>query len=105
MLVIIVVIFAGCWLPFFLAMLNDHSNEPDSTPSLWVQRLLSVLGFIPPLINPLLCTLAKKDFRQVLRGMIFKHICLQKYRERAHDPLHHYATHSSQKEAIIKTAL
>ena len=103
-LVIMVVIFAGCWLPFFLAMLNDHSNEPDLTPSLvWVQRLLSVLVFIPPLTNPLLCTLAKKDFRQVLRGMIFKHKCRQKYRERAHDPLHHYAAHSSQSEAIIKT--
>ncbi|XP_068705438.1 beta-2 adrenergic receptor-like [Montipora foliosa] len=103
-LVIMVVIFAGCWLPFFLAMLNDHSNETDPTPSLiWVQRLLSVLGFIPPLTNPLLCTLAKKDFRQVLRGMIFKYKCRQKYRERAHDPLHHYAAHSSQSESIIKT--
>ena len=103
-LVKMVVIFAGCWLPFFLAMLNDHSNEPDPTLSLvWVQRLLSVLGFIPPLINPLLCTLAKKDFRQVLRGMIFKHKCRQKYRERAHDPLHHYAAHSSLREAINKT--
>ena len=105
-LVIMVVSFAGCWLPFFLAMLNDHSSEPDPTPSLvWVQRLLSVLGFIPPLTNPLLCTLAKKDFRQVLRGMIFKHKCRQKYQERAHDPLHHYAAHSLQREAIITMTL
>ena len=70
-LLIMVVIFAGCWLPFFLAMLGDHMESAQLSYSLvWLQRLLVVLNFIPPLLNPLLCTLAKKDFRQALREVV-----------------------------------
>ncbi|XP_068722009.1 histamine H2 receptor-like [Montipora capricornis] len=71
-LLIMMVIFVGCWLPFFLAMIDDHMNPTESSPPIWVQRLLVVLNFIPPLFNPLLCTLAKKDFRKALLGVIYK---------------------------------
>lgn len=83
-LLIMVVIFAGCWLPFFLAMLGDHmeSSELFLFP-VWVERLLVVLNFIPPLLNPLLCTLAKRDFRQALKEVLFRRRALQ-YQERIH---------------------
>ena len=81
-LLIMVVIFAGCWLPYFLAMLGDHmeSSQLSHTP-VWVERLLVVLRFTPPLLNPLLCTLVKKDFRQALEGVI-RRKALQNYRKR-----------------------
>ena len=84
LLVIMMVIFVGCWLPFFLSVLGDSlNNQESSTSDVRTQRLLVVLAFIPPLLNPLLCTLAKKDFRRVLRELI----CKQKYRQqRAHHP-------------------
>lgn len=72
-LFIMVVIFAGCWLPFFLAMLGDHMESAHLSHSpVWVQRLLVVLNFTPPLLNPILCTLAKKDFRKALSEMVFR---------------------------------
>ena len=82
-LLIMVVIFAGCWLPYFLAMLGDHmeSSQLSITPD-WVERLLVVLSFIPPLFNPLLCTLVKKDFRQAVKEIVFKRKDLQQQQER-----------------------
>ena len=72
-LLIMVVIFAGCWLPFFLAMLGDHMESTQLSHSpVWVQRLLLVLNFTPPLLNPILCTLAKKDFRKALSEVVFR---------------------------------
>ena len=78
-----VVIFAGCWLPYFLAMLGDHmeSSQLSITPD-WVGRLLVVLSFIPPLFNPLLCTVVKKDFRQAVKEIVFKRKDLQQQQER-----------------------
>ena len=72
-LLIAMIIFAGCWLPFFFAMLDDYmeSSEKSSKP-VWVQRLLIFLAFIPPMLNPILCTLAKKDFRRALKQVIFQ---------------------------------
>ena len=84
-LLIMVVIFAGCWLPFFLAMLVDHTESSQmSRPLIWLQRLFAVLGFIPPLLNPLLCTLTKKDFRQALREVIFKRKYPRQYQKRVY---------------------
>ena len=61
-LLITMVIFAGCWLLFFLAM--ESSEQPAM--AVRAQRLLVFLGFTPPMLNPILCTLAKKDFRRAL---------------------------------------
>ena len=77
-LLIMAVIFAGCWLPYILAMLGDHkeSSQLSHTP-VWVGRLLAVLGFIPPMLNPLPCTLVKKDFRQAVKEVVFRRDDLQ----------------------------
>ena len=74
-LMITVVIFVGCWLPFFLTMLGDHKESSQSSPTpLWVERLMVFLRFLPPLSNPLLCTLWKHDFRHALRTEVFQRI-------------------------------
>ena len=72
-LLITIVIFAGCWLPYFVAMLDEYMNTSEQSPMpLWVQRLLLFLGFIPPILNPILCTLTKKDFRRALKKVVSK---------------------------------
>ena len=83
-LLIMVVIFAGCWLPYFLAVLGDHveSLRSESESAFSAQRLLLVLTYTPPLLNPLLCTLAKKDFRHALREMLFKRKHPRRHQER-----------------------
>jgi hypothetical protein len=71
-LLITVVIFAGIWLPFFVTVLDDYMDPSEvlSMP-VWAQRLLLFVGYIPPMLNPILCTLAKKDFRRALREVLF----------------------------------
>lgn len=72
-LVIAIVIFASCWLPYFVAMLNDHMNDSENTTmQLHMQRLLVFVGLIPPISNPILCTLAKKDFRRALKELLLR---------------------------------
>ena len=72
-LLITVVIFAGCWLPYFLMVLNEHTESLQFPPlPLWVQRLLVFLSFMPAMFNPILCTLAKKDFRQALKEVVLR---------------------------------
>ena len=72
-LLIAMVIFAGCWLPFFFMMLDDHMETSLLSPlPVWVHRLLIFVGFIPPLLNPVLCTLAKKDFRRALKEVVMQ---------------------------------
>lgn len=89
LLMVMMVIFVSSWLPFFLAVLGDSlDNQEFLKADVGVQRLLVVLNFIPSLLNPLLCTLAKKDFRRVLRKLIFK----QKYRQRG---VHHPCSSTS----------
>ena len=71
-LLITVMIFAGFWLPYFLAVLHDYmETSEDISMPVWAQRLLVFVGFIPPILNPTLCTLAKKDFRRALRELLF----------------------------------
>ena len=72
-LLITMVIFACCWLPFFVAMLDDYMNTSEQSPMpLWAQRLLIFLGFLPSVLNPILCTLAKIDFRRALKQIVFQ---------------------------------
>lgn len=74
-LLIMVVIFAGCWLPFFFTMLSEHKKSSRLSPTpMWLSRLLVFLRFIPPLSNPLLCTLLKHDFRYALKTEVFRKI-------------------------------
>ena len=67
-LLITLVIFAGCWLPFFLMVLDAHmESSPFSPVPVFLERLLIFGCFFPQLLNPVLCTLAKKDFRHALK--------------------------------------
>ena len=72
-LLITMVIFAGCWLPFFLMVLDAHmESSPFSPLPVFLERLLIFIGFIPQLLNPVLCTLAKKDFRHALKEVFLQ---------------------------------
>jgi len=74
-LLIMMVIFIGCWLPFFLTILEHHKQSSESSPSpVWLTRLLVVLRFIPPLSNPLLCTMSKHDFRSAVKAEVLQKI-------------------------------
>ena len=72
-LLITMVIFVGCWLPFFLMVLDAHMESSPLTPlPVSIERLLVFLGFLPALLNPVLCTLSKKDFRHALKEVVFR---------------------------------
>ena len=66
-------------------MLGDHkkSSQLSHTP-VWVERLLAVLGFIAPMLNPLLCTLVKKDFLPAVKEVVFRREDLQQHLEERH---------------------
>ena len=60
------VVFAGCWLPYFMAALQEHMGDDLFVFPVWSAHLLVFLRFTPPLLNPLLCTFCKRDFRKAL---------------------------------------
>ncbi|XP_073232879.1 histamine H2 receptor-like [Porites lutea] len=64
-------IFIGCWLPFFLQMLQDHIPEKFFVINQnWGFCVIIYLRFIPPLTNPLLCAFCKRDFRRAWSSLI-----------------------------------
>ena len=70
-LLITMVIFAGCWLPFFLMVLDAHmQSSPFSPLPVFLERLMIFVAFIPQLLNPILCTFAKKDFRHAVKEVL-----------------------------------
>ena len=62
------VVFAGCWLPFFLMILQDYLGARIISTTSWRLCLLLFARFIPPVTNPVLCALCKRDFRDALRA-------------------------------------
>ena len=62
------VVFAGCWLPFFLMILQDYLGARIISTTSWRLCLLLFARFIPPVTNPVLCALCKRDFRDGLRA-------------------------------------
>ncbi|XP_022792288.1 histamine H2 receptor-like [Stylophora pistillata] len=69
-LVFMMLIFIGCWLPFFLLILQDHIPERFYyiLPG-WGLCVILYLRFIPPLANPILCAFCKQDYRRAWRGL------------------------------------
>ena len=63
-------IFIGCWLPFFLLILEDHILETFFyiVPG-WGLCVILYLRFIPPMANPILCAFCKQDYRRAWRGL------------------------------------
>lgn len=64
-LLTMMLIFVGCWLPFFLLTLQDHISERFLVISPgWTLCLILYFRFLPPLTNPILCAFCKQDFRR-----------------------------------------
>ena len=65
-LVLMMLIFVCCWLPFFLMMFQDHVKAKVFSITEWGLCIILYLRFIPPLSNPILWAFCKQDFRRVL---------------------------------------
>lgn len=63
-------LFTGCWLPFYLLMLQDHISVQIIPVRSWQFCLFVFLRFIPPLSNPIFSAFCKRDFRHALRVWI-----------------------------------
>lgn len=61
------VVFAGCWLPSYLMILQDHISVKIIPICSWELCLFPFLRFIPPMSNPAFCAFCKRDFRHALR--------------------------------------
>ena len=59
--------FIVCWFTYFLEGLRTDLNLEALQMPLWAQCFFAVLRFCTSLINPLVYTLFKKDFRKALR--------------------------------------
>ena len=60
-------VFASCWFPFFLMILQSYSRLQIIFPSPFAFCYVLFARFVPPVTNPLFCTLCKRDFRNFLR--------------------------------------
>ena len=61
------VVFAGCWLPSYLLIFQDHISVKIISTRSWGLCLFYFLRFIPPMCNPAFCAFCKRDFRRALR--------------------------------------
>ena len=60
-------VFALCWFPFFLMILQNYSRLKVMFPSPFLFCYVMFARFVPPVTNPLFCALCKRDFRNFLR--------------------------------------
>ena len=61
------VVFILCWFPYFaLGLQHNMGDEPFSLP-IWFEHSVVFLRFTAPLVNPVLTTICKQDFRRALR--------------------------------------
>ena len=60
-------VFALCWFPFFLMILQNYSRLQVMFPSPFLFCYVLFARFVPPVTNPLFCALCKRDFRNFLR--------------------------------------
>ena len=67
-LISMLVIFGGCWLPFFLMILQDHIGARLISVASWRLCFLLFARFIPPVTNPIFCVFGKRDFRNAFRA-------------------------------------
>lgn len=61
------VVFAGCWLPSYLMILQDHISVKIIPIRSWGLCVFPFLRFVPPMSNPVFCAFCKRDFRHALR--------------------------------------
>jgi len=63
-------VFAGCWFPSYLLILQDHISVKIIPTHSWGLCLFPYLRFIPPISNPAFCAFCKRDFRHAFRRWI-----------------------------------
>ena len=98
-LLTMMLIFIGCWLPFFLLMLQDHISEKFFVirPG-WGLCIILYLRFLPPLTNAVLCAFCKQDFRRAWSSFF------QQQRCPIHVNFHSLASVSGTRERTVSTA-
>ena len=70
-LVTMLIVFAICWLPFFLMILQQYINSQIIDPfSSWGLCFILFARFIPPLTNSLFCAFFKRDFRDAFQSWV-----------------------------------
>ena len=70
-LVTMLIVFAICWLPFFLMILQHYINMQIIDPfSSWVLCFTLFARFIPPLTNSLFCAFFRRDFREAFQSWV-----------------------------------
>ena len=72
-LISMLVVFAGCWSPFFLMILQSYTKLKIISPSSWGLCFVLFVRFVPPITNPVFCALCKRDFRNCLRAKMRAH--------------------------------
>ena len=74
MFVIMAVVFLLCWLPWFVIFLLvqlPHKLEPSTLEI--IAQVVVIIRYLNSVINPLLYTFIKKDFRRALKNICKKH--------------------------------
>ena len=70
-LVTMLIVFAICWLPFFLMVLQHYINMQIINPfSSWALCYTLFARFIPPITNSMFCALFKRDFRDAFQSWV-----------------------------------
>ena len=65
------IVFAICWLPFFLMILQHYINMQIIDPfSSWGLCFTLFARFIPPITNSLFCAFFKRDFRDAYQSWV-----------------------------------
>ena len=64
------VVFSGCWSPFFLMIVQSYTQLQIFSSSSWGLCFVLFVRFIPPMTNPMFCALCKRDFRNSLRAKV-----------------------------------
>ena len=70
-LVTMLIVFAICWLPFFLMILQHYINLQIIDPfSSWGLCFTLFARFIPPITNSMFCAFFKRDFRDAFQSWV-----------------------------------
>lgn len=72
-LISMLVVFTGCWLPFYLLILQDHVKVEIIPVYSWELCVYAFMRFIPPMSNPVFCSFCKRDFRRTIRTWLSAH--------------------------------
>ncbi|XP_022781903.1 histamine H2 receptor-like [Stylophora pistillata] len=72
-LISMLVVFTGCWFPFYLLILQDHVKVEIIPIHSWEMCLFTFMRFLPPMSNPVFCSFCKRDFRRTIRNWLSAH--------------------------------